>query len=151
MVESNIEKYFGIIDLNETDFTNEEILEIIDLYLKQKPYLEGTSVNDDVVIFKSSSEDDIIEEDDYFIDEPYFFNEILDKHYMLNCHELKNKYGKNSTIDLSKEKLDFREVITVFTFIERANRHAGESSPNDSEVWLNLLCRLEEIKNELKQ
>lgn len=35
MVKSNIEKYLGIIDLNETDFTNGEILEIIDLYLKQ--------------------------------------------------------------------------------------------------------------------
>jgi len=78
MVKSNIEKYLGIIDLNETDFTNEEILEIIDLYLKQKPYLEGTSINDDVVIFKSSSEDDVIEEDDMFIDEPCFFNEIND-------------------------------------------------------------------------
>lgn len=149
MVESNIEEYLGIIDLNETDFTNEEILEIIDLYLKQKPYLEGTSVNDDVVIFKSSSENDITEEDDLFIDEPYFFNEILDRHYMQNWHKLKNKYGKNSTIDLSREKLDFREVITVFTFIERANRHAGEGSAHDSEVWLNLLSRLEEIKKEL--
>lgn len=149
MVESNIEKYLGIIDLNETDFINEEILEIIDLYLKQKPYLEGTSVNDDVVIFKSSSDEDIIEEDDLFIDEPCFFNEINDKHYMQNWHKLKNKYGKNSSIDLSKEKLDFQEVITVFTFIERANRHAGEGSAHDSEVWLNLLSRLEDIKNEL--
>ena len=101
MVKSNIEKYLGIIDLNETDFTNEEILEIIDLYLKQKPYLEGTSVNDEVVIFKSSSDEDIIEEDDLFIDEPCFFNEINDKHYMQNWHKLKKKYGKNSSIDLS--------------------------------------------------
>ena len=149
MVKPNIEKYLGIIDLNETDFTNEEILEIIDLYLKQKPYLEGTSVNDDVVIFKSSSEEDIIEEDDMFIDEPCFFNEINDQCYMQNWHKLKNKYGKYSSIDLSKEKLNFQEVITVFTFIERANRHAGEGSAHGSEVWLNLLSRLEEIKNEL--
>ena len=94
MVKPNIEKYLGIIDLNETDFTNEEILEIIDLYLKQKPYLEGTSVNDDVVIFKSSSEEDIIEEDDMFIDEPCFFNEINDQCYMQNWDKLRNKYGK---------------------------------------------------------
>lgn len=149
MVKPNIEKYLGIIDLNETDFTNEEILEIIDLYLKQKPYLEGTSINDDVVIFKSSSEEDINEEDDMFIDEPCFFNEINDQCYMQNWHNLKNKYGKNSSIDLSKEKLNFQEVITVFTFIERANRHAGEGSAHDTEVWLNLLSRMEEIKNEL--
>ena len=149
MVKPNIEKYLGIIDLNETDFTNEEILEIIDLYLKQKPYLEGTSINDDVVIFKSSSEEDIVEEDDMFIDEPCFFNEINDQCYMQNWDKLRNKYGKYSSIDLSKEKLNFQEVITVFTFIERANRHAGEGSAHDSEVWLNLLSRMEEIKNEL--
>lgn len=143
MVESNIEKYLGIIDLNKTDFTNEEILEIIDLYLKQKPYLEGSSVNEDIVIFESSSQ-----EEDIFIDEPCF-DEIIDCHYMQNLHKLKNKYGKNSSIDLSKEELDFKEVITVFTFIERANRHAGRGSAHDSEVWLNLLSRLEEIKNEL--
>ena len=150
MVESNIEKYLGIIDLNETNFTNEEILEIIDLYLKQKPYLEGTSVNDDLVIFESSSEDDIIEWDDSFILEPCFFNEIHDQHYMQNWHKLKNKYGKNSSNNLSKEKLNFREVITVFTFIERANRHAGQGSAQNYEIWSNLLSRLEEIKNELK-
>lgn len=148
MVESNIEKYLGIIDLNETDFTNEEILEIIDLYLKQKPYLEGTSVNDEVVIFKSSSEDDIIEEDDMFIDEPCF-DDIHDQHYMWNLDKIRNKYGKNRIKDLSKEKLDFAEIITIFTFIERANRHAGQGSDNDHEIWFNLLSRLEEIKNEL--
>lgn len=149
MAESNIEKYLGIIDLNQTAFTNEEILEIIDLYLKQKPYLEGTSVNEDVVIFKFSSDDDLIEEDDIFIDEPCF-DDIHDQHYMQNWHNLQNKYGKNSSVDLSKEKLDFREVITVFTFIERANRHAGQGSAHDIETWSNLLSRLEEIKNELK-
>ena len=148
MVESNIEKYLGIIDLNETDFTNEEILEIIDLYLKQKPYLEGAA-DEDFVIFESSSEEDIIEEDDSFIDEPGF-DEIMDKHYMVNLDKIRNKYGKNSIKDLSKEKLDFREVITVFTFIERANRHAGQGSNQDYEVWSNLLSRMEEIKNELK-
>jgi len=68
---------------------------------------------------------------------------------MQNWDKLRNKYGKYSSIDLSKEKLNFQEVITVFTFIERANRHAGEGSAHDSEVWLNLLSRLEEIKNEL--
>lgn len=147
MADSNIEKYFGIIDLNETDFTDEEILEIIDLYLKQKPYLEG-SFDEDLVIFESSSQKDMIEEDDSFIDEPCF-DEMLDQHYMVNLDKIRNKYGKNSINDLSKEKLDFREVITVFTFIERANRHAGQGSNQDYEVWSNLLSRMEEIKNEL--
>ena len=148
MEESNIEKYLGIIDLNETDFTNGEILEIIDLYLKQKPYLEGAT-DEDAVIFESLSEEDIIEEDDSFIDEPCF-DEIMDKHYMVNLDKIRNKYGKNSIKDLSKEKLDFREIITVFSFIERANRHAGQGSNQDYEVWSNLLSRMEEIKMELK-
>lgn len=147
MVESNIEKYLGIIDLNETDFTNEEILEIIDLYLKQKPYLEGAA-DEDLIIFESLSEEGMIEEDDSFIDEPCF-DEMVDQHYMVNLDKIRNKYGKNSINDLSKEKLDFREVITVFTFIERANRHASQGSNQDYEVWSNLLSRMEEIKNEL--
>lgn len=143
MTESNIEKYLGIIDLNETDFTDDEILEIIELYLKQKPYLEGDT-DEDLEIFESSGEDDP------FIDEPYFFNEIHAKHYMVNLDKIRNKYGKNLVKDLSKEKLDFREIITIFTFIDRANRHVGHGSDNDCEVWLNLLSRMEEIKNELK-
>ena len=67
----------------------------------------------------------------------------------LDLGDLLNDIVGNSSIDLSKEKLDFQEVITVFTFIEIANRHAGEGSAHDSEVWLNLLSRLEDIKNEL--
>ena len=69
---------------------------------------------------------------------------------MVNLDKIRNKYGKNSIKDLSKEKLDFREIITVFSFIERANRHAGQGSNQDYEVWSNLLSRMEEIKNELK-
>lgn len=124
-----------------------KILEIIDLYLKQKPCLEGCA-DDDLIIFESGSEE-IIEEDDSFVNEPYFFNEIHDQHYMPNLDRIRNRYGKRPIIDLSKEKLDFREVITIFTFIERANRHAGQGSDHDYEIWLNLLSRLEEIKNEL--
>ena len=30
MVKPNIEKYLGIIDVNETDFSDDEIVEIID-------------------------------------------------------------------------------------------------------------------------
>lgn len=146
MEESKIEKYLGIVDFNETDFTDEEILEIIDLYLKQKSCLEGAA-DEDVVIFKSS-DDDITEVDNSF--EPYFFNEIHDQHYMTNLDKIRNRYGKNSIKDLSNEKLDFKEVITIFTFIERANRHAGQGSDSDCEIWSNLLSRLEEIKNELK-
>ena len=147
MVKPNIEKYLGIIDVNETDFSDDEIVEIIDLYLKQKPYLEGCA-DDDLVIFESDSEDEIIEENDSFVIGPCF-DDIHDQHYMLNLDKIRNKYGKNLIKDISKEKLDFREVITIFTFVERANRHAGGGSDNDHEIWSNLLSRLEEIKNEL--
>ena len=102
-----------------------------------------------MVIFESDSEDEVIEENDSFVIGPCF-DDIHDQHYMLNLYKIRNKYGKNLIKDLSKEKLDFREVITIFTFVERANRHAGGGSDNDHEIWSNLLSRLEEIKNELK-
>ena len=69
---------------------------------------------------------------------------------MSNLDKIRKKYGKNSIKDLSKERLDFRDIITIFTFIERANRHAGHGSDDDCEKWSNLLSRLEDIKNELK-
>ena len=76
---------------------------------------------------------------------------IVDINYFENLDKIRQKYGKERICDLSKEKLDFLEIITIFTFINRAERHAGgwyRDCINDG-TYLNLLCRLEEIKNEI--
>lgn len=67
---------------------------------------------------------------------------------------MKKKYGKKYVEELSKGKLNFLEIITVFTFIHRAERHAGGGWYDDciaDGTYYNLLWQLEEIKNGLKK
>ena len=82
-----------------------------------------------------------------------YMYEMLDVEYQDNIAMIKKKYGKQYVDDLSKEKLDFLEIITIFTFIHRAERHAGGGWYDDcmaDGTYYNLLCRLEEIKYELE-
>jgi hypothetical protein len=53
---------------------------------------------------------------------------------------------------VTKEKLDFLEVITVFTEIHRMARNDWDLEDYciKNDIYYNLLCRLEEIKNELE-
>ena len=78
---------------------------------------------------------------------------MVDVDYIDNMTRMKKKYGKKYIEELSKEKLDFLEIITVFTFIHRAERHADGGWYEDciaDGTYYNLLCRLKEIKNNLK-
>lgn len=36
------------------------------------------------------------------------------------------KYSKFSLLDLSKENLTFDEIVTIYTYIERADHHGGD-------------------------
>ncbi|MBQ2832234.1 hypothetical protein [Methanobrevibacter sp.] len=119
-----------------TDFTKEEMLDIIDFYLQYKPMLENRELFDphDFTML-------------------LYMYEMVDVNYIDNMTEIKEKYGKRYVEDLSKEKLDFLEIITIFTLIHRAERHSGggwyEDCVEDG-TYYNLLCRLEEIKAELE-
>ena len=120
-----------------TEFTKEEMLEIIDFYLQYKPMLEEDSPEFDPHDFTML----------------LYMYEMLDVEYIENMKILKKKYRKKYVDELSKEKLDFLEVITVFTFIHRLDRHMGWGFYDDclaDGTYYNLLCRLEEIKNELE-
>jgi hypothetical protein len=77
---------------------------------------------------------------------------IINTNYLKNLDKISEKYGKENIHDLSKEKLDFLEIMTIFTFIHRADRHAGGWYEDCIEynTYYNLLCRLEEINNELE-
>lgn len=50
---------------------------------------------------------------------------MFDVDYTESIAEIKEKYGKKYINDLSEEKLDFLGIITVFTFIQRAERYIG--------------------------
>ena len=80
---------------------------------------------------------------------------MVDVNYINNMEILKKKYGKQNVYELSKEKLDFLEIITIFTLIHRVSRGDIEDETYDycvnHNIYYNLLCRLEEIKNELER
>ena len=122
------------------DFTKEEMLDIIDFYLQYKPMLDA-------------------DRDNYSNFDPHDFTMLLymykmvDVEYQNNIARIRKKYGKRYVEDLSKEKLDFLEILSIFTFIHRAERHAGGGWYDDcmaDGTYYNLLCRLEEIKDELE-
>ena len=125
-----------------TDFTRDEILEIIDSYLYYKPMF-----------------DEYVNNRDHYPDmDPMDFTallyvyDIIDVEYPDNVQKIKKKYGITS-YDVTKEKLNFLEVITVFTEIHRMARNDWELEDYcvEKDIYYNLLCRLEEIKNELKK
>ena len=119
-----------------TTFTTEEKLDIIDFYLQYKPMLENQ---------------DLFNPHDFTM--LLYMYEMLDVEYQDNIAMIKKKYGKQYVEDLSKERLDFLEIITIFTFIHRAERHSGGGWYDDciaDGTYYNLLCRLEEIKNEME-
>ncbi|ALT68995.1 hypothetical protein [Methanobrevibacter millerae] len=55
-------------------------------------------------------------------------------------------------MDLSREKLTFEEIITIYTYIERADHHGGDGEVSDRCVqdgtFSNLSKRLNEIKKD---
>lgn len=79
-------------------------------------------------------------------------SEVMDFNYMENLRNIEEKYGKRDFLELSKEKLTFAEIVTICTFIERADRHAGDNFLEDKcekdGTYSNLQRRLEEIRNE---
>lgn len=125
-----------------TDFTRKEILEIIDCYLYYKPMFDEYVNN----------REHYPEMDPMDFTALLYVYDIIDVEYIDNVPKMKEKYGI-TTYDITKEKLDFLEVITVFTEIHRMARNDWYLKDYcvEKDIYYNLLCRLEEIKNELKQ
>ena len=136
MREIKVDPNWRFPETRRIDFTKEEMLDIIDFYLQYKPMLENQ---------------DLFNPHDFTM--LLYMYEMVDVDYINNMTRIKKKYGKRYVEDLSKEKLDFLEIITIFTFIHRAERHSGGGWYDDcvaDGTYYNLLCRLEEIKNELE-
>lgn len=76
----------------------------------------------------------------------------IDFDYFENMEKMEEKYSKYSLLDLSKEKLTFEEIITIYTYIERADHFGGDGEISDGcrqdGTFSNLSNRLKEIKNE---
>ena len=135
-------KHYEIPNEQRTDFTKDELLDILDFYLQYKPSFEEPSNDEEVYPAILAAHDFTILLYEY---------QIMDFNYFENLDKIREKYGKHDIHDLSEERLDFFEIMTLFTFIHRADRHAGgwyESCINHN-TYYNLLCRLEEIKSEL--
>lgn len=76
----------------------------------------------------------------------------IDFDYFENMDKMEEKYSKSSLFDLSKEKLTFDEIVTILTYIERADHHGGDGEVSDGcqqdGTYSNLRKRLNEIKKE---
>lgn len=144
MREIKVDPNWRFPQTRRTDFTKEEMLDIIDFYLQYKPMLEEYSTN----------------EEGRFPFDPHDFTmrlymyKMVDVDYIDNWEKLLKKYGKTNIEETSKEKLDFLEIITVFTAIHRVNRNDMDDETYEycikNNVYYNLLCRLEDIKKELE-
>ena len=78
-------------------------------------------------------------------------NRVIDFDYFKNMDKMEEKYSKYSLLDLSREKLTFEEIITIYTFIERADHFGGDGEVSDrcsqDETFSNLSKQLKEMKN----
>ena len=142
MREIKVDSNWHFPKTRRTDFTKGEMLDIIDFYLQYKPLLDDYMAD----------RDHYPEFDPHDFTKLLYMYKMLDVEYNNNMTRMKKKYRKRYVEDLSKEKLDFIEIITVFTLIHRAEHHAGRWHDNciADGTYCNLLCRLEEIKNELE-
>ena len=75
----------------------------------------------------------------------------IDFDYMENMDRMEEKYSKSGLLDLSKEKLTFEEIVTVYTYIERADHHGGDGEVSrrcsQDGTFSNLSGQLREMKN----
>lgn len=135
-------KDYGMPEAQRTDFNKEELLDILDFYTQYKALFDETSTNEeDYPLIVAAHDFTIL----------LYKYELIDRNYSENLTKINEKYGQKYIEDLAKEKLDFFEIMTVFTFIHRADRFSGgwyEDCIEDN-TYYNLLSRLEEIKNEL--
>ena len=124
----------------KTDFTKEEMLDIIDFYLQYKPMLDKYVTN----------REHYPEFDPHDFTILLYMYDIVDVDYIDNWEKIKEKYEKRGIDDLCYDKLDFLEVITIFTTIHRASRNDIYLYDYciENDIYYKLLCKLEEIKNE---
>ena len=135
---------YEIPSKRRTEFQKDELLDIIDFFVQYRAIFDENSAKSLNCSPQKAAHD--------FTMLLYHYG-IMDLNYFENLDEIRAKYEKRHIIDLSDEKLDFNEIMTIFTFIHRAERHAGGWYRDciKNGTYLNLLKRLEEIKNKLNE
>lgn len=125
----------------KVEFTDDELREIIDSFLEFKPVLD-----------KSPADNPGWWGVDSFLHLLSIYN-LADTNYKVNLDKMIEKYDEREIHSLSLEKLDFLEIMTIFTYIPRVDHHDYRNEfvqhCFDDGTYYNLLCRLEEIRNEL--
>lgn len=128
------------------NLSDEELKLILDDFLQYKDYFENPP-----------EEAYLIDEMDYSkckeardLEHLLYKYEIFDKNYYEKLRMMETKYGA-SYYALSREKLSFEEIIALLTWMHRQERHSGGCFLNaiENKTFYNLICRMEEIRNEL--
>ena len=82
---------------------------------------------------------------------PHCRKRVMDFNYFENMNKMEEKYSKSTLLDLSREKLTFEEIVTIYTFVQRADRHGGDDVVSDGcrrdGTFSNLSRRLKELRN----
>ena len=75
---------------------------------------------------------------------------VIDFDYHENMKRMEKKYSKSSLLELSREELTFEEIITIYTYIERADHHGGDGEVTDGcsrdGTFANLSRQLREMR-----
>ena len=82
---------------------------------------------------------------------PFKYN-IFDTQYKDKLEIMEKKYYKVQPDEFSKEKLSLDELFAVLTWINRGEHHCGAfyNEAIEKNTFYNLLKRMEEIRNELR-
>ena len=127
--------------------TKEELITILDDFIQYKDYFENPPEEAYLVDDMDYSECREARE----IEKLLYKYKIYDTRYPEKLHDMERKYGVREIADFSRQKLTFEEILVILTWLHRAERHAGGffNEAIENKTFYNLLCRMEEIRNEL--
>lgn len=127
--------------------TKEELTAIIEDFIQYKDYFENPPEEAYEVDDWDYSECKEAREIEHLLYE----HEVFDTKYYPKMELMERKYHKREPADLSLEKLSLEEVFAILTWLHREERHCGGCFLRaiENKTFYNLLCRMEEIKNEL--
>lgn len=129
------------------NLTNEELKTILDDFIQYKDYFENPHEEDYLVDGMDHSECRPARE----IEKLLYKYKIYDTRYPEKLPGMERKYGVRGIAEFSRQKLTFEEILVILTWLHRAERHAGGffREAIEDKTFYNLLCRMEEIRNEL--
>lgn len=127
--------------------SKEELKIILDDFIQYKDYFENPPEEAYLVDDYDYSECKEARE----IEKLLYTHDVFDTKYYPKIEVMRRKYHKSEAVDFSREKLTLEEVFAVLTWLHRYERHCGGGFLRAIEngTFYNLLCRMEEIKNEL--